>query len=125
MLGILNLSKMWDRREDVVCCKFVALNHRLHPRDSRSHLSLSLSLSHSLTHSHTLTLLSLSLVCAYTHTFLLPPFLTFKSFTSINLIIPQALDGFMMIVSREGRILYVSESIANYLGLRQVNYCND
>ena len=32
----------------------------------------------------------------------------------------QALDGFMMIVSREGRILYVSESIANYLGLRQV-----
>ena len=27
----------------------------------------------------------------------------------------------MMIVSREGRILYVSESIANYLGLRQVN----
>ena len=28
----------------------------------------------------------------------------------------------MMIVSREGRVLYVSESIANYLGLRQVTY---
>lgn len=25
-----------------------------------------------------------------------------------------------MVVSRDGRILYVSESIANYLGLRQV-----
>jgi len=33
----------------------------------------------------------------------------------------QALDGFLMVVSRDGRILYVSESIANYLGLRQVD----
>ena len=32
----------------------------------------------------------------------------------------QALDGFLLVVSRDGRILYVSESIANYLGLRQV-----
>lgn len=32
----------------------------------------------------------------------------------------QALDGFLMVISREGRILYVSESISHFLGLRQV-----
>ena len=33
----------------------------------------------------------------------------------------QALDGFLMVVSRDGRVLFSSESIANYLGLRQVS----
>lgn len=32
----------------------------------------------------------------------------------------QALDGFMLVISSDGRILYTSESISNYLGLRQV-----
>lgn len=32
----------------------------------------------------------------------------------------QALDGFLLVISREGRLLYVSESIAQYLGLKQV-----
>ena len=32
----------------------------------------------------------------------------------------QALDGFLMVVSQDGRVLFSSESIANYLGLRQV-----
>ena len=34
---------------------------------------------------------------------------------------PQALDGFLLIVSSEGFILYSSDSISDYLGLRQVN----
>ena len=33
---------------------------------------------------------------------------------------PQALDGFLLIVSNEGFILYSSDSISDYLGLRQV-----
>ena len=32
----------------------------------------------------------------------------------------QAMDGFLMVISRDGRILFSSESISNYLGLRQV-----
>lgn len=32
----------------------------------------------------------------------------------------QALDGFLLVISREGKLLYVSESIAQYLGLKQV-----
>ena len=34
---------------------------------------------------------------------------------------PQALDGFLLIVSSEGFILYSSDSISDYLGLRQVD----
>ncbi len=41
---------------------------------------------------------------------------------SLSSPLAQALDGFMMMISRDGRILYTSESIANYLGLRQVIY---
>jgi hypothetical protein len=33
----------------------------------------------------------------------------------------QALDGFLMMVSKDGRILYATESISQYLGLRQIN----
>jgi PAS domain-containing protein len=33
----------------------------------------------------------------------------------------QALDGFMLVISSDGRILYTSESISTYLGLRQVD----
>lgn len=33
----------------------------------------------------------------------------------------QALDGFLLVISKDGRILYTSESIAGYLGLRQVD----
>ena len=36
-------------------------------------------------------------------------------------IIMQALDGFMMMVSRDGRILYTTDSISQFLGLRQVS----
>ena len=35
----------------------------------------------------------------------------------------QALDGFMLVISSDGRILYTSESISTYLGLRQVCTC--
>ena len=34
----------------------------------------------------------------------------------------QALDGFMLVISSDGRILYTSESISTYLGLRQVHH---
>ena len=33
----------------------------------------------------------------------------------------QALDGFMMMLSRDGRILYATDSISQFLGLRQVS----
>ena len=33
---------------------------------------------------------------------------------------PQALDGFVMVFAADGRVLYTSETIAQYLGLRQV-----
>ena len=37
-----------------------------------------------------------------------------------HLCVMQALDGFMLVISSDGRILYTSESISTYLGLRQV-----
>ncbi|XP_019850799.1 PREDICTED: single-minded homolog 2-like [Amphimedon queenslandica] len=33
----------------------------------------------------------------------------------------QALDGFLMMVSKDGRVLYATDSISQYLGLRQVD----
>ena len=40
---------------------------------------------------------------------------------SIDHLFPKALDGFVFILSREGDIVYVSESVAKYLGIQQVN----
>ena len=37
----------------------------------------------------------------------------------------QALDGFLMVISQEGKFVYISETILQYLGLSQVltNFC--
>jgi len=32
----------------------------------------------------------------------------------------QSLDGFMLVLSNDGRVLYVSETVSVYLGLSQV-----
>lgn len=34
----------------------------------------------------------------------------------------QSLDGFVFVVSQEGRFLYISETVSIYLGLSQVRY---
>ena len=39
----------------------------------------------------------------------------------VDHLFPKALDGFVFILSREGDIVYVSESVAKYLGIQQVN----
>ena len=41
---------------------------------------------------------------------------------SVDHLFPKALDGFVFILSREGDIVYVSESVAKYLGIQQVNF---
>ena len=49
--------------------------------------------------------------------------LCFRVYVLLHFSWLQALDGFMLLVSKDGKVLFTSESIAQYLGLRQV--CSD
>lgn len=45
-----------------------------------------------------------------------------SSFLSFSLF-PQSLDGFVFALNKEGRFLYISETVSIYLGLSQVSVC--
>ena len=38
----------------------------------------------------------------------------------VNTLYPKALDGFLLVLSKDGDIIYISETVAKYLGLQQV-----
>ena len=40
----------------------------------------------------------------------------------VNTLYPKALDGFLIVLSKDGDIIYISESVARYLGLQQVRH---
>lgn len=37
----------------------------------------------------------------------------------------KALDGFLMIVSKTGEIIYATENVVFHLGIAQVNFCSN
>lgn len=46
-----------------------------------------------------------------------------KPFADDENILLQALDGFLFIVSEDGDVTYVSENVAEFLGIQQVSVC--
>ena len=42
----------------------------------------------------------------------------------VNTLYPKALDGFLLVLSKDGDIIYISETVAKYLGLQQVKTKN-
>lgn len=39
----------------------------------------------------------------------------------VNTLYPKALDGFLLVLSKDGDIIYISETVAKYLGLQQID----
>ena len=39
---------------------------------------------------------------------------------NVDHLFPKSLDGFVFILSREGDIVYINESVSKYLGIQQV-----
>ena len=68
---------------------------------------------------------SLSLCVSYSLSFPLPPsFSPCLSNLTVSLhsyfLLLQAIDGFLLVLDKEGNVLYVSETIIDCIGLRQV-----
>ena len=40
----------------------------------------------------------------------------------VNTLYPKALDGFLLVLSKDGDIIYISETVIKYLGLTQVRH---
>lgn len=47
-----------------------------------------------------------------------------ESFAQMDELFPKALNGFMLVLSSDGNMVYLSENVSDYLGLSQVRQTN-